>query len=435
MTEEPSWEQTNERFVAAALEWLRVRLAAFAEGASRDQSDAAYAALAEAELAEPPPVAAVLERRLGLTRFDRDVLLLCAAVELDPSIPALCASAHGDPRMTYPTFALALSMLDDPSWDALSPLGALRYWRLIEITQPPGQPLTTSTLRADERIVSYLKGLNYLDDRLEPLLTSVGLPERPDPPSQTVAAEAISRRWAGAESDDTRVVQLVGPDVAKKRLVAARAAQELGRSLTRCLRSSFPRTPPSSRTSHGCGSARASSRRSRSTSTPRSSTGRRRRGGAGGIARFLARCNGIACLGTREVWTALAHAYAPIEVERPSDGEQRDAWRSLSRPRSTESVASMLAGQFNLDLPAIDAIARDRARRAAASALTTHLGRAVSSVTRPRLDALAQRLEPQGDLGRPRPAASRSSNCCTRSRARSAHRSKVYERVGLRASA
>ena len=86
-------------------------------------------------------------------------------MELDTRIPAPAVR----PRKTgrpYPTFALAFTIFDDPSWDALSAERPLRYWRLVEINQPGATPLTTSALRADERIVNYLKGLNRLDDRL-----------------------------------------------------------------------------------------------------------------------------------------------------------------------------------------------------------------------------------------------------------------------------
>src|SRR5439155_13907902 len=99
------------------------------------------------------------------------VLLLCAAVELDTRIGPLCAQAQDDPNRPYPTFALALALFDEPAWDVLSPERPLRYWRLLEIHQAGPQPLTTSPLRAEERIVNYLKGLNYLDDRLATLLT------------------------------------------------------------------------------------------------------------------------------------------------------------------------------------------------------------------------------------------------------------------------
>ena len=59
------------------------------------------------------------------------------AVELDPAAGDLCALAQRDERKPWPTFALALGLFADRSWEVLAPEGPLRRWRLIEITQLP----------------------------------------------------------------------------------------------------------------------------------------------------------------------------------------------------------------------------------------------------------------------------------------------------------
>src|SRR5262249_21694622 len=115
---------------------------------------------------ETPTALELLSGRLGLSPFERNVVFLCAAMELDTRIAGLCARAQVDPQKSFPTFALALTLFDESAWDVLSPERPLRYWRLIEINQPAAQPLTASALRADERIVNYIKGLNHLDDRV-----------------------------------------------------------------------------------------------------------------------------------------------------------------------------------------------------------------------------------------------------------------------------
>jgi hypothetical protein len=253
------WHEANQRHLSAALTWLRLCLerqalweppaalppaapAAPGPRAARrgflrrspaaldapalpllpapaaitdEQVAQAAAAMVAAEASEPPPTLVMLSQRLGLDRFERDVLLLCAAMELDTRIAALCARAQGDPSRPYPTFALALALFDEPTWAALSPERPLRYWRLIEISQPGAQPLTTSPLRADERIVSYLKGLNYLDDRLAPLLVplEVAADDLEPPRSQQAVVEAILHRWSRtATASPLPAVQLVGPD-------------------------------------------------------------------------------------------------------------------------------------------------------------------------------------------------------------------------------
>ena len=148
----------------------------------------------------------------------------------------MCARAQGDPGRPYPTFALALTIFEDGAWDALSPERPLRYWRLIEISQPAGQPLTTSVLRADERIVNYLKGLNALDDRLLPLLTLLELADAGIPLPQSTEA-AISRITAllrqPVRTDAVNAIHLLGVDADSKKLVARHATDRLDRQLYR----------------------------------------------------------------------------------------------------------------------------------------------------------------------------------------------------------
>ena len=123
--------------------------------------------------AEPPAALELLGDRLGLSRFERLVLMLAAATELDPGIAARCAEANGDPRAAYPTLALALMMLPGAAWDVVSPQRPLRYWRLIELDEPRAEALTATRMRIDERIVSFLKGLNVMDERLAPVVQPV----------------------------------------------------------------------------------------------------------------------------------------------------------------------------------------------------------------------------------------------------------------------
>ena len=96
--------------------------------------------------------------------LQRDALLLCAGVELDSSFAPLCAKQNVTGR-GVPTFSLALAALPDPHWSAITPAGPLRHWRLIEVGV--GEALTTSPLRIDERVLHYLAGVSYLDDRLQ----------------------------------------------------------------------------------------------------------------------------------------------------------------------------------------------------------------------------------------------------------------------------
>ena len=226
-----AWEAMNEQYLRTALAWLRLRLQHLTETIQQDTLTQAVEALASYETVDPPPPLVILSQRFGLSRFERETLLLCVAMELDSEVAALCAQANGNSQQAYPTFALALRLFDEPAWDVLSPERPLRYWRLLEVMQTGAQPLTTSPLRADERIVNYVKGLNYLDDRLIPLLTPLDMTDAEItlPPSQQVVVEqAVTFLQQISPQQKLPLMQLLGIDQASKQLLVWHIAAALG---------------------------------------------------------------------------------------------------------------------------------------------------------------------------------------------------------------
>ena len=247
MNEKPNWLELNDRHLAATLSWIRLRLERLASpGKNKNKSvtdsetvEQARQEMIKLEDNDPPPALNLLANHLGLTMFDRHVLALCTAMELDTRIAGLCANAQDDPNKPYPTFALAFALFDDPDWNSLSPHAPLRHWRLLEINQPGALPLTGAALATDERIVNYLKGLNYLDDRLTPLLDpvrfdSMGIENTDEllPPSQQQSVDTIIKRLTYSnELEKTPVIELLGHDSASKRMLAERVASLLSLNL------------------------------------------------------------------------------------------------------------------------------------------------------------------------------------------------------------
>lgn len=218
-----TWEDFNQRYLTAELDRIRSLL-------DVDQSDSSTVSpphphSVEADL--PPPAITSLATIFGLSSFERDLLLLCAAVELNADFGALCAQAQGQPDRPYPTFSLALATLSDAHWSALMPAAPLRFWRMIEIAN--GGTLTTSPLRVDERILHFLTGVSYLDERLAGLVTIATLPEQL-PASHRAVADKVAACWSGVDGD-VPIVQLVGRPKSGEVDVAATAAAYLGLNL------------------------------------------------------------------------------------------------------------------------------------------------------------------------------------------------------------
>ncbi|PJN32260.1 AAA family ATPase [Streptomyces sp. CB02959] len=176
----------------------------------------------------------------GLTPFEREVVLLTAAAELDPTTGVRCAAACGDPSRPYPTFSLALAALGAPHWSALTPVAPLRRWRLVEVADDTG--LTTARLRLDERILHFLAGAPYLDARLHGQLRRTLAPE-PLPPGYEAAALRVAAGWASAGPEAPLRVELVGGDLRTRGEIAATAARRSGLGLYSMAAADIPTDP------------------------------------------------------------------------------------------------------------------------------------------------------------------------------------------------
>jgi hypothetical protein len=99
----------------------------------------------------------------GLSRFERELLLLVVGLELDARLRDAVAARSPDGQARA-TFGLALSLLAEPHWDALSPDSPLRFWRMIE--PEPGRILADAPLRLDEHILHLLTGILSADPQL-----------------------------------------------------------------------------------------------------------------------------------------------------------------------------------------------------------------------------------------------------------------------------
>lgn len=265
MKQHPDWVSINEQYLSAMLIWLRLVLQqavhktepksepqakSWGTWFSRkkvtqttvsdhvpkgDEIDKARQAMEALEENDPPPAMVLLSQALGLSRFDTQVLALCTAMELDTRIGELCAKAQNDRNKTHPTFALAFALFDDPDWNVLTPQAPLRFWRLLEINQPGTQPLTTAALGADERIVNYIKGLSYLDDRISPLLDPIDFQLNAGyalPLSQQQQVDkVVAVLQASFGGNKIPVIELLGHDPASKRLVAERVSSALNVNL------------------------------------------------------------------------------------------------------------------------------------------------------------------------------------------------------------
>jgi hypothetical protein len=310
----------------------------------------------------------------GLSAFERDLLLLCAAGELDGAVPPA-------------TFGLALAALPDPHWSALAPTGPLRRWRLVEVD--PGEQLVSARLRIDERLLHELVGVPHLDERLLGLVEPLPVPEELAPSRRTVV-DTLAGLWDRAHESWT-AAQLCGADSATAREVVAAVAGQRG-AVAFALRAAEVPTPPSERDAL----ARLWEREAaligavllveRDDDDPPEATR--------AAARLVESAGAPLVLAGREPVPLRGRAAVRLTVPPLSTRERSALWRAAlgSSAAELDGAVDAVAVQFALSTEAVSAAAADAL--GSTGAVADALWDAARAQARPRLDELAQRIEP-----------------------------------------
>ncbi|KPC51531.1 ATP-binding protein [Amantichitinum ursilacus] len=142
-----------------------------------------------------PPALERVAQRLGLSRFEQEILLLAAGAELDTTLQQVLTQLHGDAQKPWPTFALALATLPEPDWAAITPVARLRRWQLL---QPAGSgSALQARLVLDEAVLHWVAGVSYPEPRLEPWITPQSVPNAQ---VADAALDTLGARWQTAAS-------------------------------------------------------------------------------------------------------------------------------------------------------------------------------------------------------------------------------------------
>ncbi len=211
---ELTWAERNQQ-------WLAQRFALWGE---RIEHKLQHDADDRVVSAPPPmtqdfePAAMHLATLFGLSAFETELLVLAAGVEIDTAVRDGVARAQGAQpgQPVRLSFSLALALLPQPHWDALSPSGPLRHWLLVGLDSEAG--FAEARLRVDERILHHLTGLAALDERLSGIARFEEITADAVPTSAPRIARAVS------ESRHPLTMLVYSPqDAARKRASRALA--------------------------------------------------------------------------------------------------------------------------------------------------------------------------------------------------------------------
>jgi AAA+ superfamily predicted ATPase len=156
----------------------------------------------------------LLRRRFGLSAFERDVLVVALAAEVDLKYERLFAYLQDDVTRKRPTVDLVLQLLCDTLPErllarrAFVPPAPLLRWELLTVHDDPQARhpvLPARYLRLDDRVAGYLLGSDEIDARLAALREPAPAASPDSLPAETAAR--VGAFGAALDRDDRDATQ------------------------------------------------------------------------------------------------------------------------------------------------------------------------------------------------------------------------------------
>lgn len=401
-----TWTEANQQSLTAEIQRIRTLLlqAVAAKDGELQQPASEETAQGQEEIRaadtenRPSPPAALdqLCRIFNLSDFERDILVLCAAIELDSSFSSLCAGVQENSQHTWPTFSLALAVLPNAHWSAFSPDAPLRYWRLLNIT--PSQTLVTSPLHIDEQILHYLTGIRHLHEQLRGYIRPLPFSGHDQPvPSHDGLAEKISAVWS-TPVPQYPLVQVFGSDLDGRRQIALSAAGRAGFNVHLIAAETLPSSPAEFDQLLRLWERQAVLNNS-VLFIDCEHIGNVEEGKRKQLDRFVEEVAGAVVISALEPLSFPLRRSRLYEVAQPTRKEQQTLWEAHLAPADPEGRISIerYVSQFNLSGAKIQDVCEQSCLEASGDSGGKNLGdriwEACHRQTRPDLQGLAQRIE------------------------------------------
>ena len=384
-----------------------------------------------------PPAVELLASLFGLSRFERDVILLCLAPELDPSFERIYAYVQDDNARTYPCAHLAVALFagrgEATTETSFGPQSALLRFGLVVVEPPPhpGAALAARPLRLPPRLVEYACGTNHIDESVAGLVRPVRA--APLSPAHTDLVERLER---ALERNPARRpgVNLVGPPGCGKRAVARGLCERLGLQLLAVDSAQIP--PPGPAREEALRLLQREAALLRLAFYVPEPPDAHDRAAVASFEDLIDRLRPFVIVGSER--RLASRRYLPAAVPAPGTREQRSLWNDAltSAGVSPRPVTEALAQQFHFGPAAIvGAVGAARARAALRGTGPEGVGDsdlwdAGRDQAAWSLDDLAQRLTPSArwdDIVLPEDVLAQLREIA----AQVANRAQVYDRWGF----
>lgn len=399
------WNSLNQQYVAALIQQLRDQLqhclqqdlhTGSKSGKGTVHIDRAPLKAILNAMPEPPAIERLVQK-LGLTNFERDILLLCTAVELDAGIADMVSRLQGGAASMQPGFGFCLSLFRDAHWSAISPSSSLRYWKLLDVQPTPS--LTRSTLSIDESVLHYIAGIREMNQSLHKVAVEVPCTDLPTP-SQCSRAQHIRDILLKRSTEGSLpLLQLAGSHSTEKKSFAAYISAELNSTLLSISAFAIP-VDPQEQFALSQLWTREAILKNYMLYLDATDLDLNEKARVHALGNFIDQVQGVIFLDA-DHWTPTTKKPSIlVETIKPSPEEQHALWLSVMPQAGEHEQAALhnVVAQFNLGADTIRRIGREvvqeRELRDTPGNETQRIWKLCCRYSRPQIDELAQRIEP-----------------------------------------
>jgi hypothetical protein len=187
---------------------------------------------------EYPVALEALCEAFELSEIEKNILVLCAAAEIDFASCQLLGEISGNSQMALPTLHLAVSLFADLEANIDDCNLPLFQWNLVQVIGKSQVSLITAPLKIDPWVLHFILGHTHRHDPKFPAAlkpTSFYSSDKPLSDSYEAIVSYIDQQWQPSQS--SLATQLCGTDPKAHQFIAAAVCNRFGHSL-KCLKAS-----------------------------------------------------------------------------------------------------------------------------------------------------------------------------------------------------
>ncbi|CAH8296363.1 ATPase family protein associated with various cellular activities (AAA) [Mariniflexile fucanivorans] len=341
------------------------------------------------DIIQQKPNLDILVEQYHLSEFEKNILLVCAGIELSSEYSQLICKLQGHPDAVYPTFNVLLAGFCSTHWNAISPTSPLRKWDLIHLSS--GTLLANQPIKIDEGILHYLTGFPFLEESLASIIKKDDGKYLISKSQQKLVDNIVNQYSKNLQPQ--KIIELIGSDTNDKMAVAKTACEKLGYTLYNLDKHAIPQKQEDVIMLEKLWNRQAILNHY-ALYIDFSERKQDQQNNENMLNHFINNCEALTFINMDSSQKTISNKTNRYEVEKPTQQEQKRLWIDLLNvgKKYSETITTLVE-HFNLSTNTIKVAANEINRTEIKTNYENLLWKTCCKFTRPVLENLAQRIK------------------------------------------